>query len=112
MTKDQEIAKLDEIISNLPKQTYLASVLKHLRLEIINDIRSDFETLPDLNRIQEELAQAIIRRDEAERDAREQDRMVKLLYSNEAALRASIEDAKSTLRRLDVSINLTLGKFA
>lgn len=57
MTKAEEIKLLDDIIERAPKRSYLRTTLKELRVQFESDIRSDFETMPNLAQMEKERLQ-------------------------------------------------------
>lgn len=54
MRKQQEIELLDTLIQQTPRNSYLRSMLEHLRPQFESDIRSDFETMPNLVEMERE----------------------------------------------------------
>lgn len=56
MRKQQEIELLDTMIQQTPRNSYLRSMLEHLRPQFQADIRSDFSTLPDIAELEREVA--------------------------------------------------------
>jgi len=56
MTKAEEIKLLDDIIAQAPKRSYLRTTLRELRVQFESDIRSDFETMPNLAELERERA--------------------------------------------------------
>lgn len=52
MRKADEIALLDKLIQQTPRNSYLRSMLDHCRIQFENDIRSDFSTLPNFAEIE------------------------------------------------------------
>jgi hypothetical protein len=54
MRKQQEIELLDTLIQQTPRNSYLRSMLEHLRPQFESDIRSDFSTLPDVAALERE----------------------------------------------------------
>jgi hypothetical protein len=54
MRKADEITLLDTLIQQTPRNSYLRSMLDHLRPQFESDIRSDFSTLPDIALLESE----------------------------------------------------------
>jgi predicted nuclease with TOPRIM domain len=54
MKKADEIYLLDSLIQQTPKNSYLRTMLDHMRVQFESDIRSDFSTLPDFAEIERE----------------------------------------------------------
>lgn len=54
MRKEQEIELLGTLIQQTPRNSYLRSLLEHLKPQFERDIRSDFSTLPDVAALERE----------------------------------------------------------
>lgn len=107
MSKTQEIARLDAILKNLPVESYLYSTLRHIRLQFESDIRSDFETLPDMGeiRLQIDAARALLENLRAVRaDVEEQTRLLEA-----RARKALMLTAEAAHHIIQLRNNLTRG---
>lgn len=111
MRKDLEIELLANITAQTPRNSYLRSLLEHLKPQFERDIRSDFSTLPDLAELERE-ALALIERnrqllrikDDIEKDIRE-------LRTLQSGIINRLVTAKNDLNSIDERIERIVQKF-
>lgn len=111
MRKDQEIELLDTLIQNTPRNSYLRSMLEHLKPQFMQDIRSDFSTLPDIASLEREALalternrQLLRIKDDIEKDIRE-------LRTLQSGIVNRLVTAKNDLNSIDERIGRIVQKF-
>ena len=111
MTKQQEIQYLDEVLRQLPGESYLASTLKHIRVQFESDIRSDFETLPDLRIVASEHWCALKDRDAAIVEAKAHRQEVAHLTERIEVLKRTLLDYRDTFSAIAYACQDTCNRF-
>lgn len=111
MTKDAELKTLDSFIENCPRDSYLGSLLRHLRPQFEADMRSDFETLPDLAALERERIEA---RQRVKELLAHQEKIRQEILGQRAAQAAIYEylnEAKSKVFSIAASLETVVNNF-
>jgi predicted nucleic acid-binding Zn-ribbon protein len=94
MKKADEIYLLDSLIQQTPKNSYLRTMLDHMRVQFESDIRSDFSTLPDFRQIEREAVELRKRNDELEKQKADVEREIRAQREQQASMYRRLEALK------------------
>ena len=104
MTKSQEIELLKTLIGQVPRDSYLASTLRHLAPQFEQDIRSDFLTLPDLREVTHEHWEAVKAKDAVLKELAAKREELSLAEARAKIAANQIAQAKHSLREIQYEI--------
>jgi len=84
------------MLQQLPRESYLASTLRHIRVQFESDIRSDFETLPEFYQIESERLAAMKDRDVVIKEIKEHRHELAQLAGRVEILKKTLLDYRDT----------------
>jgi hypothetical protein len=97
MRKADEITLLDTLIQQTPRNSYLRSMLDHLRPQFESDIRSDFSTLPDIALLESEGVALVRLNADVAKQLQDQRRTQAYMFNRVKALKDEVMQAGAML---------------
>ena len=111
MRKDLEIELLANITAQTPRNSYLRSLLEHLKPQFERDIRSDFSTLPDLAELEREALALTERNRQLLRIKDDIEKEIRELRMLQSGILNRLVSARNDLDGIDEAMGRIVQKF-